>query len=409
LDYEPERYGALNLHDSPEEHAFRMRVRSTVETLLAAGALVGRADAPARHLEAYRRTQAALHDAGLVGVTWPPEFGGQGASQIQQIIINQELVRAELPRLINWIGIGMCGPAIIVHGTDAQKERYLAPLLRADELWCQLFSEPGAGSDLAGVSTRATRTESDGWRVTGQKVWTTGAQWCDFGLLLARTDLDVPKHRGLTMFLIDMKAAGVSVRPLRDMTGENHFNEVFLDDVLVPDSARVGAVDDGWRVAITMLMNERYTVSGDGTTYAVGPDDLCDQVRAAQPRMSVTSAALVRQEFAACWVEALACRMTGNRLITAIAQGKEPGAEGSVGKLASAALVRRAADLGLQLEGDDAVYASRADGTTHWHRAALFAPGVALAGGTTEVMKNIIAERVLRLPPEPRVDVKAGV
>jgi alkylation response protein AidB-like acyl-CoA dehydrogenase len=399
----------LDLQDSPDERAYRTHVRSTVESLVASGALVDRAADVAGHLDQHRRSQAALHDAGLVGVTWPAEFGGQGASPIQQIIIGQELVRAGVPRLVNWIGIGMCGPAIIVHGTDEQKGRYLAPLLRADELWCQLFSEPGAGSDLAGVSTRATQSGPGEWRITGQKVWTTGAQWCDFGLLLARTNSDVPKHRGLTTFVIDMKAPGVYVRPLRDMTGDNHFNEVFLDDVAVPDSARVGAVDDGWSVAITMLMNERYTVSGDGTTYGVGPDDLLAQVRAALPRLTAESAVLVRQEFATCWIEALACRMTGNRLITAISKGQEPGAEGSVGKLAGAALVRRAADLGLQLEGDDALYAGRGDGTTQWHHAARFAPGVALAGGTSEIMKNIIGERILRLPAEPRADKKAGV
>jgi alkylation response protein AidB-like acyl-CoA dehydrogenase len=399
----------VDLEDSPEEAVFRSGIRDALAELSARGVLADRAMTPATHLQQFRATQAALFEAGLVGLTWPADFGGQGASPVRQIIVDQELRRVGVPRVINWIGIGMCGPAIIVHGTDEQKRRYLAPLLRADEIWCQLFSEPDAGSDLAGVHTRAERTTDDRWKVNGQKVWTTGAQWCDFGLLLARTNPEVPKHRGLTMFIVDMRAPGVSVRPLRDMTGHEHFNEVFLDDVVLDDSMRVGEVDSGWSVAITMLMNERYTVSGDGSTYSAGPDDLLAQYKAALARSSEAPDASTRQEFAHCWIEALAIRMTGNRLITSIARGEQPGAEGSVGKLAGATLLQHAADLGLRLEGHDALFGSRADGTDQWHYASTFAPGVALAGGTSEIMKNIIGERILGLPPEPRSDIKAGV
>jgi alkylation response protein AidB-like acyl-CoA dehydrogenase len=297
----------------------------------------------------------------------------------------------------------MCGPAILAHGTDAQRERYLRPLLRADEVWCQLFSEPGAGSDLAAVATKAVR-DGAGWRVTGQKVWTTGAQWCDFGILLARTDPDVPKHRGLTMFLLDMKAPGVTVRPLREMTGKALFNEVFLDDVLVPDGDRVGEVGQGWSVALTVLMNERFTVAGDGSVYGAGPDALAEAVRRRLPQLADDRRPGVLQEFASCWVEALACRMTGNRMLTAIAQGRQPGPEGSTGKLAAAQLLARVADLGLRMQGDDALFGASVDGDTKWQYVATFAHGAALAGGTTEIMKNILGERVLGLPQEPRPD-----
>ena len=391
----------MDIEDSPEEAEFRARIRDFLTENRARLAPAG--TMPEGRVEEFKHTQAVLADAGLVGATWPVEHGGRGASAIQQVIIDQELRRAGVPRVINWIGLGMCGPAILAHGTDAQRERYLRPLLRADEVWCQLFSEPGAGSDLAAVATKAVR-DGDGWRVTGQKVWTTGAQWCDFGILLARTDPDVPKHRGLTMFLVDMKAPGVSVRPLREMTGKALFNEVFFDDVLVPDGDRVGEVGQGWSVALTVLMNERFTVAGDGSVYGAGPDALAEAVRRRLPQLADDRRPGVLQEFASCWVEALACRMTGNRMLTAIAQGRQPGPEGSTGKLAAAQLLARVADLGLRMQGDDALFGASVDGDTKWQYVATFAHGAALAGGTTEIMKNILGERVLGLPQEPRPD-----
>jgi len=391
----------VDIEDSPEEAAFRARVRDFLTENRARLAPAGAT--PEGRVEEFKRTQAVLSEAGLVGATWPVEHGGRGASAIQQVIIDQELRRAGVPRMINWIGLGMCGPAILEHGTDEQRVRYLRPLLRADEVWCQLFSEPGAGSDLAAVATKAVR-DGAGWRVTGQKVWTTGAQWCDFGILLARTDPDVPKHRGLTMFLLDMKAPGVTVRPLREMTGKALFNEVFLDDVLVPDGDRVGEVGQGWSVALTVLMNERFTVAGDGSVYGAGPDALAEAVRRRLPQLADDRRPGVLQEFASCWVEALACRMTGNRMLTAIAQGRQPGPEGSTGKLAAAQLLARVADLGLRMQGDDALFGASVDGDTKWQYVATFAHGAALAGGTTEIMKNILGERVLGLPREPRPD-----
>ncbi|MFE9327517.1 acyl-CoA dehydrogenase family protein [Nocardia sp. NPDC052278] len=388
----------MDIGDSPAEAEFRSGVREFV-TAQRADLSIGRGASPERVPE-LKRAQALLHSAGLVGSTWPVAYGGRGNNPVQQVIIDQELARAEVPRLINWIGVGMCGPTIMAHGTDEQKDRYLAPILRAEEIWCQLFSEPGAGSDLAGLSTRAVR-DGDNWRITGQKVWTTGAQWCDYGMLLARTDPAKPKHRGLTMFLLDMHAPGVTVRPLREMTGAAVFNEIFFDDVVVPDSARLGEIDGGWAVGLTMLMNERYTVAGDGSVYGAGPEALTRAVRVGLPGLSADRRPGVLQEYAACWIEALACRMTGNRMLTALSHGREPGPEGSVGKLASSRLLARAAELGVRVQGDDGAYA----GT--WQDIATFAPGIALAGGTTEVMKNILGERVLGLAPEPRADKAA--
>jgi len=389
----------MDIEDSPAEAEFRATVRAYIsahrDELAPAGST------PMGNVEVFRRTQAVLHDGGLVGATWPAEFGGRGASPIEKVIIDQELAAARVPRLINWIGIGMCGPAILVHGTREQAERYLRPMLRAEEVWCQLFSEPGAGSDLAAVSSRAVRG-GDGWRVTGQKVWTTGAQWCDYGILLARTDPDAPRHRGLTMFVLDMKAPGVTVRPLREMTGEALFNEVFYDDVLIPDSDRIGAEGEGWAVAITVLMNERYTVGGDGSVYGAGPAAIASTVADRLPELSPERRAAALDEFAACWTEALACRMTANRMLTALSQGRQPGPEGSVGKLAAAQLLGRVADLGLRLQGPDALFGASADGDRTWQYIAAFSPGAALAGATTEIMKNILGERVLGLPGEPR-------
>ncbi|MEU8803246.1 acyl-CoA dehydrogenase family protein [Spirillospora sp. NPDC048819] len=395
----------MDIEDSAEGAAFRGEVRAFVSARRDELS-IGRGAAPER-VPDLRRAQALLHSAGLVGVTWPVEYGGRGGTPVQKVIVEQELDRAEVPRLIGWIGVGMCGPAIMAHGTEEQKRRYLTPMLNADEVWCQLFSEPGAGSDLAALSTRAVR-DGDGWRISGQKVWTTGAQWCDYGILLARTDPSKPKHRGLTMFLLDMRAPGLTVRPLREMTGAAVFNEVFLDDVPVPDSARLGEIDGGWAVALTVLMNERYSVGGDGTVYGAGPDALTRAVADALPGLGTDRRAEILQEYAACWIEGLACRMTGNRMLTALSEGREPGPEGSAGKLASSALLKRAADLGLCLQGDDALFGASAAGDGTWQGIATFAPGISLAGGTTEVMKNILGERVLGLPPEPRLDKAAA-
>ena len=326
---------------------------------------------------------------------------------MQQVIVDQELARADVPGPVNFIGIGMCGPTIIVHGSQEQKDRYLARLLRADDVWCQLFSEPAAGSDLAGLRTRAVR-DGDTWRITGQKVWTTLAHAAEYGIVLTRTDPDVPKHRGLTMFVVDMKAAGVLVRPLRQMTGTAEFNEVFFDDVVVPDSERLGAPGEGWRVALTTLMSERLSLGGSGGDIGVPLERISAHVGAALAGLPEDRQALVRQRFGRAVVDSLAVRYTGYRRLSVLSRGGLPGPEASAGKLAGTRVARELTDLAVRLLGPDAVY-SGADGSggtdgSGWQTLAAGLPGMAIAGGTDEVLRNIIGERVLGLPAEPRAD-----
>jgi alkylation response protein AidB-like acyl-CoA dehydrogenase len=391
----------VDFDDTPEEAAWRATVRAFVQA--------HRDELGHRSRErgwtdvaTARTRQALLYEGGLVGVTWPVEAGGRGGTPMQQAIVDQELARADVPGPINAIGMGMCGPTIIVHGSQEQKDRYLARLLRADDLWCQLFSEPAAGSDLAALRTRAVRGDDGAWRITGQKVWTTLAHVADYGILLTRTDPDVPKHRGLTMFVVDLKAEGVTVRPLRQMTGGAEFNEVFFDDVVVPDAERLGAPGEGWRVALTTLMSERLSLGGGGGDVGVPLDRVTAHVAAALPGLPEDRQALVRQRFGRAVVDSLGVRYTGYRRLSQLSRGGMPGPEASAGKLAGTRVARDLADLAVRLLGPDAGYAD-AEGTG-WQTLAAGLPGMAIAGGTDEVLRNIIGERVLGLPAEPRTD-----
>src|SRR5437870_9523772 len=253
----------MDLDDTPQQAAYRAQVRSWLEEHKPEAPVLAGPDAITDEQEiiaARRAWQGKLAEGGLAGVTWPKEYGGQGLGPIEQVICNQEIGRARVPGILDAIGVGMLGPTIIAHGDDEQKGRYLGPMLHGDEVWCQLFSEPAAGSDLAAVQSRAKRQDDGTWRLSGQKVWTTNAQFASFGLLLARTDPDVPKHKGLTMFVVPMDAEGVTIRGLRQISGEAEFNEVFFDDVPLDPDATVGPVDGGWGTAMTTLMFERLTI-----------------------------------------------------------------------------------------------------------------------------------------------------
>jgi alkylation response protein AidB-like acyl-CoA dehydrogenase len=355
-------------------------------------------------LDAAKKHQALLYDGGLIGVTWPKEYGGQGGTQMQQAIVSQEFAKAGLAGLIGVIGLGMCGPTVIAHGSDDQKNRYLGRLLRGDDVWCQLFSEPASGSDLAALRTKAVKTDSGSWRVNGQKVWTTLAQVADYGILLARTDPDVAKHRGLTMFVVDMHAPGVTVRPLRQMSGQSEFNEVFFDDVEIPDEERLGEVGDGWRVALTTLMSERLSLGGGGTDVGTSLDAAAAHVAKRIGALPEDRQALVRQEFGRQYAASLATRYTGYRQLSAISKGASPGPEASAGKLAGTKTGRALADLGVRLLGEEGVYATTTDGDGRWQNSQAGLPGMAIAGGTDEILRNVLGERVLGLPPEPRAD-----
>src|SRR6478735_7539648 len=361
----------MDFDDTPEEAAWRSQVRAFLEEHRAE--LGERSAQRGFDDEVAREREALLYDGGLVGVTWPTDAGGQGGTPMQQ-------------------------------GSEDQKSRYLRRLLRADDVWCQLFSEPASGSDLAALRTKAVRTEDGDWRVDGQKVWTTLAHLADYGILLTRTDPDVAKHRGLTMFVVDMKAPGVTVRPLRQMSGGADFNEVFFDDVVIPDSERLGDVGDGWRVALTTLMSERMSLGGGGTEIGAGAASVVEHVAAHVGGMPEGRQALVRQQLGRSYVDALANRYTGYRLLSKISKGELPGPEASAGKLSGTKVGRDLADLAVRVLGDEAAYAATADGSHGWQDLQAVLPGMAIAGGTNEVLRNIIGERVLGLPAEPRAD-----
>ncbi|HEX2893044.1 MAG TPA: acyl-CoA dehydrogenase family protein [Marmoricola sp.] len=392
----------MDFDDTPEEAAWRTQVRSFLEQHR--DELGSRSAERTFDKDVSRARQATLYDAGLVGVTWPVEAGGQGGTPMQQAIIDQEMARLGIPGLINLIGIGMCGPTVIVHGSDDQKERYLRRLLRADDIWCQLFSEPASGSDLAALRTRAVQDADGNWRVNGQKVWTTLAHLADYGILLTRTDPDVAKHRGLTMFVVDMKAPGVTVRPLKQMSGGSDFNEVFFDDVVIPDSERLGDVGDGWRVALTTLMSERLSLGGGGTEIGLGAEAVVRHVAEHLDDLTPDRQVLARQTLGRAYVAALGTRYTGYRQLSKLSRGELPGPEASAGKLSSTRSARDLADLAVRVLGDDALVARGREGTDTWQDLQAVLPGMAIAGGTDQVLRNIIGERVLGLPAEPRAD-----
>jgi len=318
---------------------------------------------------------------------------------MQQVIFNQEEARHAVPGEAFVIGLGMIAPTIRAVGTDAQKSRYLRALLRGEEIWCQLFSEPGAGSDVASLSMLAVR-DGDEWILNGQKVWTSGAQYSDFGEIICRTAPEAEKHRGITAFVVDMKAPGVTVKPLKQMNGGASFNEVFFDDARVPHDNVLGDVDQGWSVAITTLMNERVAIgSGGGGAARTSVDDL---ITLAQGR-GRNDDPLVRQRLADLYINSRIQRFLGMRSLTAASQGRVPGPEGSVGKLSGARLTSALGACAVELVGAGAV-AEAGNGDYRWHDGLLLAPAAHIAGGSDEVMRNIIGERVLGLPGEPRVD-----
>jgi alkylation response protein AidB-like acyl-CoA dehydrogenase len=338
---------------------------------------------------------ARLYDAGYSGITWPRQWGGQGLTQAEERAFAAEATHFTLPLYVFSIGLGMTGPTLVERGTDEQRARFVRPLLRGEEIWCQLFSEPGAGSDVAALQTRAVR-DGGGWIVNGQKVWTSLAQHADWGLLLARTDVQAPKHKGLTMFVVDMRHPGVTVRPLRDMSGRANFNEIFFDDVPIPDEHRVGEVDDGWSVAVTTLLHERLSISaGVGMG---GQKDNPASVAALREVLD-TSDPLVRDELVELHIRSRALALFNQRLAQETNAGLFPGARGSAAKLLLAELYLFQADLATRLAGPASVVGGHPLG-----QALSVAPGMALGGGTNEIMRNIIGDRVLNLPPEPRVD-----
>ena len=333
--------------------------------------------------------QRRLYEAGWAGISWPKEYGGRGATLIEQAIFGEEMARARAPQPANELGLVMGGPVLIAHGTDEQKSRYLEPILSGEEIWCQGFSEPDSGSDLASLKTRAVKSNGE-WVVTGQKVWTTyahKAKWC---MLVARTDQDAPKHQGLTYFLLDMEQDAVQVRPLRQITGEAEFNELFFEEARIPDENVVGGVGNGWAVAITTLMHER---AGIGAASAASVKIALGQLVELAKERGVADDPIIRQRIAQLQMETEALRLNAWRGLTHQMKNGVPGPEGSLPKLQWSAANQALTELAVEILGPEGL-----DRSSEWTYRFLRARANSIEGGTTEILKNIVAERVLGLP-----------
>jgi len=377
----------MDLTFSPQETAFRDELRSWLaENRPEAAPTSGGEDAS----YAWRRDwQRRLYDAGWAAPAWPTEYGGRGASLSESAIYFEELGRARVPLPANVLGLLLGGPTLMVWGTDEQKERYLSPILSAEEIWCQGFSEPEAGSDLAALKTRAVKDGED-WVVNGQKVWTSGAQYSKWCMLVARTDADVPKHKGLTYFLMDMEQDAVQVRPLRQITGEAEFNELFIEDARIPDENVVGGVGNGWKVALTTLMNER---AGLGFALQIRLRQLLDDTIALAAERGLMEDPLYADELAELHTRCETLRLLAWKGLTDVERYGQPGPEGSLVKWLWSETNQRLTQLAADIVGPTALKSG-----TSWSYEFLRARGNTIEGGTTEVLKNIVAERVLGLP-----------
>ena len=392
----------MDFKDTPSEAKFRAEARAWLET-----------NAPkdwrdsfsnyVQDLDTCKAWQRKKAEAGWSCMIWPKEYGGRSAKPVEQIIWNQEegdVAELSFPFII---GHGMAGQTIIAYGSEELKQRYLPPMIRGDEVWCQLFSEPGAGSDLAGLRTKAVR-DGDEWVVNGQKIWTSLAHIADHAILVTRSDSSVPKHKGLTYFVVDMKSPGIEVRPIKQSSGDSDFNEVFLTDVRIPDGNRLGAVGDGWQVAMTTLMNERLSV---GAAFPTNIDDILSLANAVQLEEGLAiDDHLVRSEIADWYVKSSGLKYTGFRTMSALSRGQAPGPEASITKLVLGSGRQDLANFAIDLldQGGMITDPDVAPLAATFQKVFMRAIGNRLEGGTDEIMRNIIAERVLKLPQDIRVD-----
>jgi alkylation response protein AidB-like acyl-CoA dehydrogenase len=401
----------MNFDDTPQEAAFRAQARAWIE-----------ANAP-KHLEAElsepsigrirlrsgdilqasKEWQKKKFDAGWACLHWPKEYGGRGASPIERVIWQQEegvYIKLESVFLI---GQGMCGPTMMAYAGEADKQKYLPKLASGENVWCQLFSEPAAGSDVAGLRTRAEK-DGDDWIINGQKVWTTGAHFSDYGIVITRTDPSVPKHKGLTMFFLDMKSPGVTVKPIKQANGQSEFNEVYFTDVRIPDSQRLGAVNDGWNVSLTTLMNERLTIGARVVTGVPEMFEFCSNLML-EDGLAIDDRN-VRAKLAQWAVKASGLKYTAYRAISALSRGERPGPENSIGKLVSGSMLQEIATCALDLQGAAGVLSENDSvaGAGQFQSMLLRSPATRIEGGTDEILRNVIAERVLGLPGDIRVD-----
>ena len=396
----------MNFNDTEQQAEFRTKCSTWLKdnaqpkTSARNDKRYGKADQK-EFLKSALEWQKKKFNAGWAMLHWPKIYGGLEASPIERIIWGQEEAKFDVPWGVYEIGLGMAGPVMMQYATEEQKQRYLPPMAAGEEIWCQLFSEPSAGSDVAGLRSRAVQDRSD-WIINGQKVWTSGAHFCDYGIIVVRHDPDVDKHAGMTFFFVDMKSPGIDIKPIKQITGGSSFNEVYFNDVRIPDSQRLGAVGDGWRVAITTLMNERLAV-GDANgadakeafKWAQKQDDH------GQPLIQNRA---VRESIADWYCQASGLKNTKLRTMSALSRGDTPGPEASITKVVSANKLQAVGNFGID-SLDMAGMLKTDDSDVHsFHDAWLGAAGLRIAGGTDEILKNIIAERVLGLPQDPRAD-----
>jgi alkylation response protein AidB-like acyl-CoA dehydrogenase len=394
----------MDFEYAPEQQAFRKEFRGWLEAYLPPELCLDdpaddRVASTRETFERRRAWQKTMHAAGWVGITWPKEYGGRGAGLIERIIWDEEYAAARAPVLPGAMGLNLVGPTLIHWGTDAQKQRYLPAILKADEVWCQGFSEPGAGSDLANLQTRAV-DRGDHFVVNGQKVWTSGAQYAHWIILLVRTDPDAPKHKGISCLLVDMKTPGVSVRPLVLMTGHHHFNEVFFTDVVVPKANLLGPLHQGWQVSTTTLMHERHSSGARNPVAQVaGLMTLARQLR--QEGVAAWDDPRIRQRLAQLAIDCQAFKYTRMRSLTRQLRGEPPGPEGSILKLTGSELGVRIADAAGELLGMHALVnepTAVVPDAPRWFNRLLAARQYTISAGTSEIQRNIIGERVLGLP-----------
>ena len=401
----------MNFDDTPQEAAFRAEVRRWIganaprefEVELSRASL-GRIKLKKHDIvEVAKAWQKKKSEGGWVCLNWPREYGGRGATAVERVIWQQEEgVYFKLTSPFQ-IGEGMCGPTLMAYGSEADKRRYLPKIASGEEIWCQLFSEPSGGSDVAGLRTRA-EADGDHWIINGQKIWTSGAHYSDYGILITRTDPNVPKHKGLTMFYIDMRSAGVEVRPIKQANGMQEFNEVFFTNLRVSDKQRLGAVGDGWNVSLTTLMNERMTI---GARLATGFSELFDFCcnLMTEDGLAIDDRA-TRSKLANWAVKNSGLKYTSMRAISALSRGERPGPENSIGKLVAGSMLQDIAMYAMDLQGASGMLSDpdAAEAAGQFQALLMSSPSTRIAGGTDEILRNIIAERVLGLPGDIRVD-----
>lgn len=401
----------MNFDDTPQEAAFRKEVRAWLDANAPRQYEAGLKSSGFGHtalegvdvMKASKDWQKKKYDAGWACLHWPKEYGGRGATPIERVIWQQEEgIYAALSSLFI-IGHGMCGPTMMAYASEEHKKKYLPPLAAGENIWCQLFSEPAGGSDLAGLRTKAEK-DGDDWVINGQKIWTSGAHYSDYGILITRTDPTVPKHKGLTMFFLDMKSPGIEIRPIKQVNGQSGFNEVYFTDVRIPDSQRLGKVGEGWAVSLTTLMNERLSIGAGMPTGFPELLDFCTKLETADGPAIDNPA--VRSKLATWAVRTSGLKYTAFRSISALSKGETPGPENSIGKLVAGPTMQEIATYALDLQGEAGALLNpdQAAANARFQAMLLRSPATRVEGGTDEILRNIIAERVLGLPADIRVD-----